>query len=150
MTGRNRLLDELPSHPSLLHRSSSAPEEIPTEMYRRHMRLSLADVDLSFAGRYGNGHAVHRALQRTSVGDSLELCERAGKWELIETHGHPVCRLAKAYSPPQGMRCVNAKVAAASVRFDEDSDPEFREYLRCSRWEVILPELVFEPVAKVS
>jgi ATP-dependent DNA helicase RecQ len=147
MTGRNRLLDELPSHPSLLNRSSSAPEEIPVEMYRRHMRLSLSEVDLSFAGRYGTGHAVHQAHQRLSVGDPLELCERDGRWELLDTKGQPVCRLAKAFSPPQDMRCVDAKVAAVAVRFEEDSEPEYREYLRCSRWEVVVPELVFEPFA---
>jgi ATP-dependent DNA helicase RecQ len=146
MAGRSRLLDELPSHPSLINRISGAPEEIPVEMYRRHMRLSLANVDLSFAGRYGNGHAVHRALQRLSVGDALELCEREGKWELVDANTRPVCRLAKAFSPPQGMRCVDAKVAAVAVRFEEDSEPEYREHLRCAKWEVILPELVFEPL----
>jgi ATP-dependent DNA helicase RecQ len=147
MTGRNRLLDELPSHPSLLNRSSNAPDEIPAELHRRHMRLPLANVDLSFAGRYANGHAVHRALQRLSVGDSLELYERDGRWELLDTKGQAVCRLAKAFSPPQDMRCVEAKIAAVAVRFDEDSEPEYREYLRCSRWEVVVPELVFEPAA---
>jgi ATP-dependent DNA helicase RecQ len=147
MNGRNRLLDELPGHPSLLHRTSNDPGAIPVEMYRRHMRLSLVDVDLSFAGRYGNSHAVHRALKKLSAGDRLELVDKDGKWELVDARGVPVCRLAKAFSPPQGMRCVDAQVAAVAVRFEEDSDPEYRGQLRSSRWEVILPELVFEPVA---
>jgi ATP-dependent DNA helicase RecQ len=100
-------------------------------------------VDLSFAGRYGNGHAVHLAAQRLSVGDSLELCERYGKRELLDVSGYPVGRLAKGFAISQDMRCVDGKVAAVTVWFAVDSDPELREYLRCPRWEMILPELVF-------
>jgi ATP-dependent DNA helicase RecQ len=111
------------------------------------MRLSLSDVDLSFAGRHGNGHAIHRAVGRLSVGDRLELCEKDEKWQLLDTNGQTVCRMAKKFSPPRGMRCVNAKVAAISVRTEEDSEPEYQKYLRCSRWEVIIPELVFEPIS---
>jgi ATP-dependent DNA helicase RecQ len=147
MSGKNRFLDELPSHASLIRRRSDGPSEIPAEVYRRHMRVSLSDVDLSFAGRFGEGHAVHGGIRRLSVGDQLELREKDGTQELIDPKGQLVCRMARKFSPPRGMRCVNAKVAAISARFEEDSEPDFQKQLRCLRWEVVMPELVFEPIS---
>jgi hypothetical protein len=45
------------------------------------------------------------------------------------------------------MRCIRATVAAVLARFAEDSTPEYRGLTKSARWEVVLPELVFEPVA---
>jgi ATP-dependent DNA helicase RecQ len=145
--GRNRLLDELPTHPSLLHRSAEALGTIPAELFRQHKTLSLGDVDLSFAGRYGKDHKVHRSIAKLAVGDRIELRYSEGKLELYDQGGQIVGRLARAYSMPTGMHCIQARVAAVSTRRDEDSEPEYREQLRSARWEVIVPELVFEPAA---
>ncbi len=36
----------------------------------------------------------------------------------------------------------------AIVEWDrERSDPDYRDGLRCENWEVVVPEIVFEPVA---
>jgi hypothetical protein len=45
------------------------------------------------------------------------------------------------------MRCTRATVAAVLTRFAEDSTPEYRGREKSSRWEVVIPELVFEPGA---
>ena len=36
-------------------------------------------------------------------------------------------------------------LVAVVVRNRDDSDPEYRKNMRCEQWEVIVPELVFEP-----
>jgi ATP-dependent DNA helicase RecQ len=43
------------------------------------------------------------------------------------------------------MRCIAARVAAIIVRRREDGEAEYRDLARCERWEVVVPELVFEP-----
>jgi ATP-dependent DNA helicase RecQ len=43
------------------------------------------------------------------------------------------------------MHFVSGQVKAVIVRRREDSEPEYQATLRCDRWEVVLPELVFEP-----
>ena len=54
-------------------------------------------------------------------------------------------QLARGFQPPVGTRSVSATVLAI-VNWDrERSEPEFRSGLRCEAWEVVVPELVFEP-----
>jgi hypothetical protein len=36
-------------------------------------------------------------------------------------------------------------VLAIVVRLREDGDPAYRDQVRCERWEVVVPEVVFEP-----
>jgi hypothetical protein len=36
-------------------------------------------------------------------------------------------------------------VTAVLVRGRDEGDPEYRDLAQCERWEVIVPELVFEP-----
>jgi ATP-dependent DNA helicase RecQ len=43
------------------------------------------------------------------------------------------------------MKCISACVAAIVVREREDTKPEFLDSVRCDRWEVVVPELVFAP-----
>lgn len=52
---------------------------------------------------------------------------------------------ARAYAPPAGMDCITASVAVIIVREREDSEPEYHDRLRCERWEVVVPDLVFAP-----
>lgn len=41
------------------------------------------------------------------------------------------------------MTCVEARLLAIVVRRREDGDPAYHGQLRCERWEVVVPELVF-------
>ena len=43
------------------------------------------------------------------------------------------------------MRFLSSQVKAVIVRRREDSEAEYHAALRCAKWEVVLPELVFEP-----
>ena len=69
------------------------------------------------------------------------------RWELLDRSRTVVGRLARAFEPPPGMRCVSAAVHAVVTWSRDASEPEFRDGLECDRWEVVVPELVFEPDA---
>ena len=116
------------------------------ELLYRHVRTSLQDVDLGFAGRRGERHAIHRAIAALSPGDLLETrIVDGGRWELTDRTGTTVGRLARSFEPPVGMRCRAASVLAVVGWSHEASEPEFRDAIKCDAWEVVVTELVFEP-----
>jgi ATP-dependent DNA helicase RecQ len=131
----------------VLHRAERATENIPSELHRSYQHLGLKDVDLSFSGRFAPSAAEHRAISGLSAGDAITLRRSAQYWELCNQHGHVVGRLSKAFAPPAGMRSLSGQVSAVIVRRHSDSEPEYQAMLRCEHWEVVLPELVFEPDA---
>jgi ATP-dependent DNA helicase RecQ len=143
--GPNPLLSALAGHTAALAR---APIQLPPpgrELARSYVRATLGDVDLGFAGRFVPGHAVHGAIASLSAGDELSLDASGTRLELLDRKGGRVGRLARAFVPPKGAVCVQARVAAVVARLREDSDPDYQDSLRCDRWEVVVPELVFEP-----
>ena len=64
-----------------------------------------------------------------------------------DVQGTIVGRLARSYTPPRNMECLLARVAAIVSYRREDSAAEFQPSVRCERWEVVVPELVFAPIA---
>ena len=119
----------------------------PSALLCRHVRTSLQDVDLGFAGRRDTRHPIHRAITNLSPGDPLKArITEQGRWELLNTVGSLVGRLAKNFQPPPGMRCRSAEVLAVVGWSREASEPRYRDSIRCDAWEVVVPELVFEPL----
>ena len=134
-----------PNNGSVLHRTSgdSQPE---MELARQYRRPSLREVNLGFAGRYYTNHPVHRAIAALSPGDPIETrIAKTGSWELLDQSGMIVGRLAQAFEPPPGMRCKSATVFAVVDWSREASEPQYRDHAKCDAWEVVVPELVFEP-----
>ena len=146
--GAHALLDALPDGMAIIRRERTSLPTPPPELSRQYARLSLGDVDLGFAGRSEKDAAVHRAIATLKPGSPLELKLERERWALLNETGDRVGRLARAYSPPQGMRCIKASVAAIIVREKEDSQPEYRDQVRCERWEVVVPDVVFAPELK--
>lgn len=145
----NPCLARLQDDASLLRRSLPAPA-MPLQLGRRYQRLSPKDVDLSFAGRHAPSNSVQASIAALSAGAEIELRQAGERWELSDRQGRVVGRLARGYAPPHGMRWVAARVHAVIVRRRKDADPAFVDSLRCEEWEVILPELVFEPDSGIS
>ena len=56
-----------------------------------------------------------------------------------------VGRLAGNFEPPAGMRCRSSEVLAIAEWSRDKSEPEYQDNLRCDTWEIVIPELVFEP-----
>ena len=144
--GPRRLQDALRDIPSVLQRET--PIDLPpaaAELERRYRRLTLRDVFLSFAGYHGPSHPIHHAIASLSPGDPLHVRVRTNRWELVDSNGMVVGQLAAAFEPPAGMRPAFATVWAIATWDRERSEPQFREGLQCDSWEVVVPELVFEP-----
>ena len=140
------LQNELVDHPSVVFRT---PAELPAPsaaLLHRHVLTSLQDVDLGFAGRRDTRDLIHRAIAALSPGHPLEarITER-GRWELLDAAGSIVGRLAGSFEPPPGMRCRSVEVLAVVGWSREASEPQYRDTIRCDAWEVVVPELVFEP-----
>ena len=128
---------------------SRAPTQLPDpapELARRFSRLTLGNVDLGFAGRFAPANSVHRAIAKLTATDVLQLRQERKRWELVDEKGRTVGRLASAFCTPPGLRCIAASVGAIVMRRREDAEPEYRDLLRCERWEVVVPKLVFGPL----
>ena len=134
----------LHAHPSVLHRPPVALPPYPPEMTARYQRLSLRDVDLSFAGRQPASNPVQRAITALSPGGPLRVRTTQQPWALLDRAGNVVGRLAKGYTPPDAMRLQSATVLAVVTRSRADSEPQYQDALKCEKWEVVVPELVFQ------
>jgi len=118
----------------------------PAPELRRHYRqLSLTDVYLSFAGRMPSTNRVHAAIAALTPNDPLQVRQRNGQWELLDFSGVVVGRLSRNFKPPERLVCTHASVLAIATWARHHSDPEYQDQLQCDTWEVVLPELIFEP-----
>ena len=139
---QNVLLDK----PCVVHREPSELPPTAAAPKYRFIRPSLEEVDLGFAGRQGIHRPVHRAIAALSPGDPLQTrVVNAGRWELLNPEGMLVGRLAKSFRPPAGARCRSVTVLAVVGWNREALKPEYRDGMKCDAWEVIVPELTFEP-----
>ena len=146
LPGRNPMLDALRGTSPVLERQESVGfPPAPSALSRQYRRLSLSDVFLSFAGYRRSDHLVHRAIANLSPGDTLHVRRGSPRWDLLDTNGNVVGRLASSFEGIPGMRCEFAKVLAVASWDRERSEPEYQRGLRCDSWEVVVPELVFEP-----
>jgi len=140
----NPLLTGLADSNAVVVRAAPRREAVDANLKRRFQRLTLADVDLGFAGRNVADHPVHRAVSRLEPGDRLNLFAEGDRLELWDLSGRRVGRLAKKYRLMDGHRVVDVRVSAITVR-RKDVNPEYAELARTDRWEVVVPELVYEP-----
>ena len=140
------LQDVLLDAPSVVERDNQVkgPSTAP-ELYRRYRRLSLRDVFLSYGGYRRPDHTVHRAIAALSPGDLLEVRPGPTRWEMLDSHGIVIGQLAGGFEGIAGMRCTFAKVLDVAAWDRERSEPEYQKAIRCDSWEVVVPELVFEP-----
>lgn len=138
------LLDPLPESPELLRRPPIALSPPAPALARRYQRLTLKEVNIGFAGR-ARSHRVHRAIAALTAGDAITCRQNEERWLLLDGNGEAVGQLAQAFRPPRGLHCTEARVAAIIIRRKEDDDSQYRDSILCDRWEVVVPELIFEP-----
>ena len=144
--GPHPLQDALPDQPAVITRRLAEPPAASPELLYRHKRPGLQDVDLGFAGRKEEDHPIHRAIAALSPGDPLRArITDQGRWQLLDETGTVVGHLATSFRPPDGMRCRASTVLAVVGWSRESSEPKYRDTIKCDSWEVVVPELVFEP-----
>ena len=150
--GRARPLPHaFPNGGPILYRDPAGTLPESPELAHQYRQLRMDDVYLSFAGRHHDRHPVHRAIAALSPGGPLEVrVDGQGRWNLFDESGTAVGRLAESFEPPTGMRYTSATVHAVVAWSREASDPQYRGGLKCDAWEVVVPELVFEPTGKRS
>ena len=137
---------ELVDHAATILRAVRELPPCPEAVEFRHVRPTLQDIDLGFAGRRRAGDPVHVAIAALSVGDPLTVrVGEDGRWKLLDKDARTVGRLAKSFRPPSGTRCRSAAVFAVVSWSREGSDPKYRDAMKCDAWEAVVPELVFEP-----
>ena len=135
-----------PNNGSILRRTSDGLQPETPKLSRQYRRPSLSEVNLGFAGRYHSNHPLHRAIAALSPRDQLETrIAKNGYWELLNRSGMVVGRLAQVFEPPPGTRCRSATVFAVVAWSREASEPQYHDSMKCDAWEVVVPELVFEP-----
>ena len=144
--GPHPFQDVLQDNPAALFREPplTPPPAVP-ELDRAYRCLSLRDVFISFAGYKRPNDPVHHAIASLSPGDPLQLRTVENRRELVDHNGMVVGRLANDFKAPQGMRCASATVLAVATWNRNLSEPEYQGNLLCDAWEVVVPELVFEP-----
>ena len=144
--GPHPLQDALPDQPAVITPSLAEPPAASPELLYRHVRPGLQDVDLGFAGRHGTHNPIHRAIAALSPGDPLRArITDQGRWQLLDETDTVVGHLATSFRPPDGMQCRSASVLAVVGWSRESSEPQYRDTIKCDSWEVVVPELVFEP-----
>jgi ATP-dependent DNA helicase RecQ len=148
----HRLQEVLLGKPCILHRANAQASgfaelnQIPEELKFHFVELSLNDVDLGFAGRQWSRHPIHDAIATLRPGvPLLTRITTNNRWELLNQNGLVVGRLASRFEPPANTQCRSAKVLAVVRWSREASKPEYHNSLKCDAWEVIVPELTFEP-----
>ena len=145
MAAGNRLLNHLPKDECFLNRPATDLASPPLELSRHYHQGNLSEVDMGFAGRFSPEKPVHQAIEQLNPGDPVKLVARDGRWDLMDSTGCVVGRLSRGFSIAQDMELLSARVAAIVVNKREDADPEFQDRVRCEKWEVVVPELVFTP-----
>ena len=109
----NPFLEALRGHPSVLIRQEQDQSLSGfLEMDQAFHRLSLSDVQLSFAGYWPPDHPVHRAIAGLSPGDPLQVRTNRTPWELATKDGITVGRLARAFKAPAETGEVTATALA--------------------------------------
>ena len=101
--------------------------------------LSLAEVDIGFAGRQRQGASVHEAIRKLEPGDPLALRADGDRYALFDIQSNKVGRTAKAFKlslDPE--RC---EVAGIVVRYKEETESEYIDTVKCEQWEVVVPRL---------
>ena len=139
----NPFLGTLRSHPSVLVRQE--PDRVPpasVEMGQAYHRLSLRDVQLSFAGYRPQGDPVHHAIAGLSPGDPLRVMTDRTPWGLATVDGIEVGRLAQGFKAPAGTGEVSATTLAIACWDRTKSEGGYRDRLKSERWEVVIPEIV--------
>jgi ATP-dependent DNA helicase RecQ len=116
----------------------------PEVIARRYRLLTLADLDLGYAGRLPPEHPIHARLAELSGGDLLQTRAEGTRVMLCDREGFSVARLSKDGSRewlPKLPQIEAVKVVALLRRRREDGNPDFRERYRSEAWELPLAEI---------
>ncbi len=140
-TGVHRFLK--PDIDGVLRRKVNIDADVGISADKHYELPDLKTVDLSFAGRLGQGHVAHIAIGSAQVGDEIRLVQEGDRWHLQDVTGRPLGRMANAWRPPVGLRFSKGMVGAVVRWRKVDNDEMYQDWIKREDWETILPELEF-------
>ncbi|MCY4226213.1 MAG: RecQ family ATP-dependent DNA helicase [Gammaproteobacteria bacterium] len=135
------------NHPSVLVRKSPGIDEDLSGLKRIYTLPKLSQINLGFAGRlHSSHHNSIKAIRDLSIGETLTIRETGfDAWELLNNSGQRVGFMAREFAPPEGYRPVFALVHAVIV-WRRDANPDQDYGVKRDFWEVVVPEIVNEPI----
>ncbi|WP_258122671.1 hypothetical protein [Mesorhizobium onobrychidis] len=104
---------------------------------------NLKTVDLSWEGRLRPGDPSLAAISAAKVGDPIQIVRDGPLWMIQDKQGQALGRMARSWSPPEGLSFLRGEVGAIVRWRKSDNQEEFRVHLHRDVWEAVLPELVF-------
>ena len=123
-----------------------APAEATARLYRA---ASQRDVDPGFGGRLGPDESRFGALWAARCGDVLRLVpasrEDRKTWRLHDAQGRMIGAMSRAFAPPEGFVCEQARIAWLVTRRHDPADSSGHAPPRREEWPVVLPDFVFRP-----
>lgn len=140
--GKHRFADDLRSVAGVMQRQQELLE-LPPELSRRFIMPAMRDIDIGFAGRQAFTSRVHGDIAALRPGDPVQLQHDVRGWKLLNLQGYVVGHMSRAFSPPSGMTCVEARVFAIQTRNLAMVEEGFQQLIRTENWEFVVPELVF-------
>ena len=146
LPGSHPFQDALRDTPSVQWRDPVTLPPPTPDLARRYRRLALRDVNLGFAGYKPPNDPTHRAIGYLAPGDQLRVRRQSDRRELRNYEGVVVGTLASKFKAPTDTRCIKATVLAIATWSRDRADPQYRQYLKNDTWQVVIPELVFEPL----
>lgn len=132
---------------SITYRSPAEFSPCSKQFYFKYDRSSLKNVNISFAGFKNPNNRIHKAIADLAIGDSLKIkLGKDNKWVVMDANNQLVGKMAESFQPRNGMGIKSARVFAIVGWSKEFSKPEFQSKLQSENWEVVLPEIIYEPV----
>ena len=98
---------------------------------------------MSWAGRLRTGHLSLAAISAAKVGDPVHISRDGPSWMMQDKQGQTLGRMARSWSPPEGLSFLRGEVGAIVCWRKSDNQEEYRVHLHRDVWEAVLPELVF-------
>jgi ATP-dependent DNA helicase RecQ len=78
-----------------------------------------------------------------AIANPLKIVRDGTTWMMQNAQGQALGRMAKSWSPPEGLRFLRGEVGAIVRWRKSDNQEEYRVHLHRDSWEAIIPELVF-------
>ncbi len=122
-----------------------ARDDDRTGIDRLYSLPELSDINLGFTGRLRIHHTSITAIADLAIGSPLEFRQSGNSWKYHDVSGRQVGVMAKAFTIPEGYRIASASVYAVIV-WKQDPDSQDYPGVMRDRWEVVVPEIVYEPI----
>jgi ATP-dependent DNA helicase RecQ len=132
---RNIITDSLAGN--LFTKSFGGSHDLSLDV--KYQILSLKDIDLGFPGRQSPRNAIHETIRRINSGDKLSFTPDGDRYAIRSLSGELIGRTSKHFKLEIALE--ECEVAGIVVRYAEDTEPTYRDSVKCARWEVIVPRL---------